>query len=97
MQTLVATTPSTGDTLDHDHLDRLIAGQAGRPGSLLSILEQVQERHPNKYLPTETLEYIAAKTGIPLAQIYSVATFYALFNLDPQGKNTICVCRGTAI
>ena len=24
------------------------------------------------------------------------ATFYALFNLDPQGDNVVCVCRGTA-
>jgi NADH-quinone oxidoreductase subunit E len=31
-----------------------------------------------------------------LARIYSVATFYALFNLHPQGDNTICICRGTA-
>jgi NADH-quinone oxidoreductase subunit E len=28
--------------------------------------------------------------------VYSAATFYALFNLDPQGDNVICVCRGTA-
>ena len=33
---------------------------------------------------------------IPLSRIYSVATFYALFNLDPQGENTVCICRGTA-
>lgn len=96
MQTLDAAPSPSLEALDHDHLDRLIAGQAGRPGSLLTILEQVQERHPNKYLPMETLEYLAAKTGIPPAQIYSVVTFYALFNLEPQGKNTICVCRGTA-
>ncbi len=25
-----------------------------------------------------------------------MATFYALFNLQPQGENTICICRGTA-
>ncbi|MBP0574575.1 NAD(P)H-dependent oxidoreductase subunit E, partial [Mycobacterium tuberculosis] len=23
-------------------------------------------------------------------------TFYAFFNLEPQGRNTVCVCRGTA-
>ena len=36
----------------------------------------------------ETLEYIAARTDIPLARVYSVATFYALFNLEPQGTHT---------
>jgi NADH-quinone oxidoreductase subunit E len=28
--------------------------------------------------------------------VYSVATFYAFFNLQPQGENTLCICRGTA-
>jgi NADH-quinone oxidoreductase subunit E len=44
----------------------------------------------------ESLRYIAEETGIPPATIYSAATFYALFNLDPQGDNVVCVCRGTA-
>ena len=33
---------------------------------------------------------------MPVAQIFSVVTFYALFNLEPQGDHTICICRGTA-
>lgn len=44
----------------------------------------------------ETLRYIAAKLDIPLSRLFSVVTFYALFNLEPQGDNTICICRGTA-
>lgn len=96
MPTLEAPTSSQLEKPDRDFVDRVIAAQKGRPGSLLGILEKVQERHPNKFLPKDVLEYIAAQTEIPLAQIYSVATFYALFNLEPQGKNTICVCRGTA-
>jgi NADH-quinone oxidoreductase subunit E len=56
----------------------------------------VQEKNPHKYLPQETLRYIADRMEIPLSRIYSVATFYALFNLEPQGENTVCICRGTA-
>jgi NADH-quinone oxidoreductase subunit E len=74
----------------------VIAKLADRPGALLGILEAVQEHNPHKYLPPETLEYVAAKTETPLSRIFSVATFYALFNLQPQGDNTICICRGTA-
>ena len=77
-------------------IDQVITRLADRPGSLLGILEAVQEHNPHKYLPPETLEYVAAKTETPLSRIYSVATFYALFNLQPQGDNTICICRGTA-
>jgi NADH-quinone oxidoreductase subunit E len=82
--------------LDRDFIDKVLAAQAGRPGALLAILQQVQDRHPSKYLPRETLGYIAAKANVPLSRIYSVASFYALFNLEPQGRNTVSVCRGTA-
>lgn len=81
---------------EQEFLDRMIAGQRGRPGALLGILEKAQEHQPRKFLSREVLEYIAAKMDTPLARVYSVVTFYALFNLEPQGKNTICICRGTA-
>lgn len=34
--------------------------------------------------------------GLPLSQVYSMATFYSFFNLKPQGRHSIVVCRGTA-
>lgn len=77
-------------------IDEVIARHRGRPGALLGILEAVQERNPRKYLCADELRYIAAKTNLPVAQIFSVVTFYALFNLMPQGDHTICICRGTA-
>ena len=77
-------------------IDEVISARAERPGALLGILEAVQEHNPHKYLPMETLRYIAEKTETPLSRVYSVATFYALFNLQPQGDNTVCICRGTA-
>ena len=77
-------------------IDQVIARQRGRVGALLGILEAVQEHNPRKYLCADELRYIAAQTDLPLAQIFSVVTFYALFNLEPQGDHTICICRGTA-
>src|ERR1035438_4894673 len=76
--------------------DRMIVAHSGKPGALLGILQQIQEHHPHKYLTAEILEYVAERTDIPLARIYSVATFFAQFNLDPQGEHSICICRGTA-
>ena len=81
---------------EKDFADRAIAAHSGAPGALLGILERIQEHHPHKYLSSEILEYVAERTDIPLAQIYSVVTFFALFNLEPQGDHTICICRGTA-
>ncbi len=82
--------------MEQAFIDQVIASHSGRPGALLGVLEAVQNQHPRKYLPEDTLRYVAAKLGVPLARIYSVATFYALFNLQPQGEHTICICRGTA-
>ena len=84
------------DSAEQAFIDQVIAKQCGRPGELLGILEAVQERNPHKYLSPETLRYVAGRLDIPLSRVYSVATFYALFNLEPQGDNTICLCRGTA-
>src|ERR1035437_9659037 len=81
---------------EKDFADRAIAAHSGAPGALLGILERIQEHHPHKYLSSEILEYVAERTDIPLAQIYSGVTFFALFNLEPQGEHTICICRGTA-
>ena len=77
-------------------IDQIIAERGNRPGALLSILEEVQSACAHKFLSMAALRYIADETGIPPARVYGAATFYALFNLDPQGDNVICVCRGTA-
>ena len=62
---------------EQEYADQAIASCEDRSGALLSILEKVQEHNPHKYLPLEILEYIAEKTGIPLAQVYSAVAFLA--------------------
>lgn len=88
--------PQRLDLQEQAFVDQVIAARDNRPGALLGILEAVQEHNRHKYLPLEVLEYIAQKTGVPLARVYSVATFYSLFNLTPQGDHTVSICRGTA-
>ena len=56
---------AVGGMVDQDSLDRIIAGQAGRPGALLGILQRLQDVSRDKYLPMDTLAYVAQRTGIP--------------------------------
>lgn len=93
---MTALGPALPHLEDQDLIDRIIGEQAGRPGALLGILERLQDHNRHKYLPMHTLEYVAVRTGVPQAQVYSVATFFALFNLEPQGAHTVAICRGTA-
>ena len=79
-----------------EKIDTIIEHHSNKPGALLLTLEETQELHPHKYLPAPTLTLISQKLKLPYSQVYSVATFYSFFNLKPQGKHSIIVCRGTA-
>ncbi len=81
---------------DQSFIDGVITEFGSKPGGLLSILERIQERNRHKYLSPEVLKFVSSRTGVPLSRVYSVATFYSFFNLEPQGKHTVCICRGTA-
>lgn len=83
-------------TRELQDIDAVITKNKGRHGELLSILEESQVLHEQQYLSEEVLNHIALRTGVPLSRIYNVVTFYSFFNLHPQGKHKITVCRGTA-
>lgn len=82
--------------LDERIIDEIVAKYPEPTGDVLSILEALQQRHPHRCLPRATLAKVAQKVGLSRSQIYSVATFYSFFNLEPQGRHTLSVCRGTA-
>lgn len=84
------------DTREKALIDQTIAAHKGRPGALLGILETVQSADSHKFLSMESLRYIASETSIPPSRVYSAATFFSFFNLDPQGDHVVSVCRGTA-
>ncbi len=48
------------------------------------------------YLPLEVQKFMAEEMGVPIREIYGIATFYAQFSLQPKGKHVISVCMGTA-
>jgi len=66
----------------------------GANGALMSILEDIQAQY--RYLPRDALILVSDWTGIPLSQVYSVATFYHAFSLKRRGRHLINVCLGTA-
>jgi len=64
------------------------------PGNLMPILQETQEAYG--YLPFEIQEAVADELGIPMSEVYGVATFYSQFTLKQKGKFKIGVCMGTA-
>lgn len=61
---------------------------------LMMILSDIQKEYG--YIPLEVQELVSRKTGISVAEIYGVVTFYSFFSLRPKGKYIIGCCLGTA-
>ncbi len=79
---------------DFSKLDEILARHEYAAGSIIAILQDTQEVY--RYLPPEIFPYFSKKLGISEAQIFSIATFYENFSLEPKGKYVIKVCDGTA-
>jgi NADH:ubiquinone oxidoreductase subunit E len=76
-------------------LDTIIEKEFGQDKeNLIMILQAIQRQY--NYLPRPALNYLSTKIGIPMSQIYGVATFYSTFSLEPRGRNIISICLGTA-
>ena len=61
---------------------------------LMMILSAIQEEYG--YIPLDVQEIVSERTGISVAEIYGVVTFYSFFSLKPKGKYVIGCCLGTA-
>ena len=75
-------------------VDHIIDNYIGQSGALIALLQAVQEKYG--FLPRPVLEQVSKRLGVPLSQVYHVATFYKAFSLDPRGKHLSTVCLGTA-
>lgn len=64
------------------------------PESLIPALQHVQRKAG--YLPREAITAVSRYLNVPESRVFGVASFYALFHLEPQGRDRITVCRGTA-
>jgi len=73
---------------------RVVGKYGGQKRAVIQILQDLQEEF--RWLAPETLEMTARELGVPLAHVFSVATFYKSFSLEPRGRHLCTVCMGTA-
>ena len=84
----------SSDAQDLSLLDPIIARHKGKKGNLIPLLQGAQEIYG--FISKAAFEKLSRETGIPLSDMFGVATFYAQFRLNPVGKHIIKVCHGTA-
>jgi NADH-quinone oxidoreductase subunit E len=79
---------------DYSQLDTILENHEFKSSNIIAILQDTQEIY--RYLPKEIFSYLSKKLGMSRTKIYSVATFYDNFSLEPKGKYVIKICDGTA-
>ena len=80
--------------VDFALLDQILQRHDYKSSAVVTILQEIQKEY--RYLPKEIFSYIAEKLDVSEAKIFSVATFYENFSLEPKGKYIIKICDGTA-
>jgi len=82
-------------SVKREQIDQDVSGGDRRAGdNPITVLQEIQTEHG--WLPESSLVKAANELGVPLINLYSIATFYNEFRLQPLGKHQITVCTGTA-
>jgi len=88
------TTPALELEMETATLENILDRHGRDPSAVIAILQDIQEEA--NYLPEGALRYAAENLGIPASKVYSLATFYRAFSLEPRGRHLVHVCVGTA-
>ncbi len=75
-------------------LRAFIQKEENKQGVAMTALQEAQRLFG--YLPLEVHKFISSETGVPIAELYGVTTFYSQFTTSPMGRHQIQVCMGTA-
>ncbi|MBW2204532.1 MAG: NAD(P)H-dependent oxidoreductase subunit E [Deltaproteobacteria bacterium] len=68
-------------------LDSILDGRRSQPNQIIEVLQDVQGKYG--YVSEEAMRAVASELGMPLMEVYSVASFYKAFSLTPRGKNVL--------
>jgi NADH-quinone oxidoreductase subunit E len=77
-----------------ENLENVIGERGSDSSQLIGILQDIQSEY--NYLPLAAIMQLSETLKVPFSRLYSIATFFKAFSLEPRGKHIITVCMGTA-
>ena len=80
--------------MDQQILTHILEGRRSQPNQLIEVLQDVQEQY--EYIPREAMQMVSKELGVPIIEVFRVASFYKAFRLKPAGKHILTFCTGTA-
>ena len=75
-------------------LAQILEGRRSQPNQLIEVLQDVQKNYG--YISREAMQAVSQGLGVPIIEVYRVASFYKAFRLKPSGKHVLTMCMGTA-
>jgi NADH-quinone oxidoreductase subunit E len=87
-------TPGVELGIDVGAVEAILNRHGQDPAAIIAILQDLQAEA--RYLPEGALRYVAERLDVPASKVFSLATFYRAFSLEPRGRHLIHVCTGTA-
>ncbi len=72
----------------------IIERRESKPHELIELLLDIQEECG--YISEEAMRLVSDRLGVPVIEVFRVATFYKALTIKPRGQHLITVCLGTA-
>ena len=75
-------------------LGATLENRGAEPFAIVEVLQDLQGLRG--YLPEQELRRISTAFGVPLIEVFRLASFYKAFSLKPRGRHLLTACLGTA-
>ena len=73
---------------------QIMEGRRSQSNLLIEVLQDIQKDYG--YISKEAMQAVSQGLGVPIIEVYRVASFYKAFRLKPSGKHVLTMCMGTA-
>ncbi len=60
---------------------------------LIQMLTDIQDSHPQNYLPHEALLAVVNYTKLSMSAVMGVVQYYSMFSTEPKGRFVVRVCK----
>lgn len=81
-------------TVDLEKVNPIIEKYRDDREAFIALLQDISAEY--RYLPEEVIRYVSEEIEVPVSRLFSLATFYTSFRLEPRGEHEVQVCMGTA-
>jgi NADH-quinone oxidoreductase subunit E len=75
-------------------IEKFLENRRSRPQQLIETLQDIQQEY--HYISQPQMRVVSLELGVPLIEVYRVASFYKTFRLKPAGRVILTLCMGTA-